>query len=339
MSRASRSVSVQNAAAPSNAAVSDFDRLLIRCIAGAMLGLLLLMLIFGGPVVRLAGLALVACTLQGLWRGAAELAGLVAGLLVAMVLSPAIGKGLEGAVSGVFGTAGLTNRFLSIGLVALVITAGVAAGVGFAAKRYLKRSPPLQRWNPYIGGALGLVEGLVLALAVLWVPLALEPVAHGQVEQARADAEESGQPVRSPGLAGAVVGFAQSVRESSMGGLAQGTNPLQDSRLISLAGDFALVSQNEAAMRWLLDTEVMRTAHELPSVQRALEIIHEDRELMAMSEDGWVTADSIRAAMNSPTVLRVFDETSAVADLNPLADELAQAIADAKARIKRPGRR
>jgi hypothetical protein len=312
---------------------AQIDRMIKYGIIGGAALLVLVVLFAGGSAARIMALVIAAAVLQGLWRGAAELVGIVAGTLAAVMIGPMMGRGLEGVCSGLFRTTGLTNRFLSIGIVSLAIIIVVAAGVSVGAKRFLEKKPELARWNPFAGAALGLIEGLILAMAVLWVPLALEPVARAQVDRAAA-AEREGESATPNPVAQGLIGFATGVRESSLGGLAESTNPIQGSRILSVANDFAAVMHDQEAMRWLLETDVMRSIHELPSVVQATEMFKADPNLSRLADEGAGSGgEALLAVMNSPTVLRIFDQTSVVRDITPRGQEMAAAIAEAKTHI------
>ena len=278
---------------------------------------------FGSTPTKIVACMMCLGLLQGLWRGASELVGLVAASMVALVLAPPVGRALEGAVGGVTGMGGVLNRMLAVGVVAVVVVAIGAGVIGVFARRALKARPVLARWNSLAGGALGLVEGVILGMAVLWTGLALEPIAAPQADD----------PAESSTVAKGVKRFAENVRGSALGGFAQATNPIEGSRLLSLAGDFVAVSRDEAAMEFFMSTPVMQEIGSLPSVAAARDRVHNDPQLRALLEEEGVTTGTIRMILESPTVLAIFDETTVVRDLAPRGDALVRAIGEAKARI------
>jgi hypothetical protein len=192
---------------------------------------------------------------------------------------------------------------------------------------------------------MGLAEGCLIALMLLWGPLVLEPIARAQLADDGRDPREgewraaaTERPAPSP-VARAVVSMADAVHNSSLGGLAERTNPVEGSGLLSLAADFAAVSRDRDAMAWLLDRPVMEKIEALPSVQEAVETLKSDPELSGMFKDReGVDVSDIRAVIESPAVLRLLDRTTVVRDVAPMADELAAAIREAKARIRTPAR-
>jgi|GEM_PF-1025376 len=282
-------------------------------------------LLFGSAPIKIVALVMCLGMLQGLWRGASELVGIVIASIIAVIIAPPLGRALEDVTAGIFSTAGILNRMisiLSVGLIIIVIGAIVGS---FFAKRTLKKRPQWRRWNSIAGAGLGLIEGVILGMAILWTPLALEPVAATQL--AEADAETA-----SP-VAQGIRSFADRVRDSSLGGLAQATNPIEGSRLLSLANDFIAVARDEHAMAWFMDTPVMQEIAALPSVNQAKERISADPKLTQVLEEEGVSVDLLRQVIESPTILEIFDRTTVVSDLSPRADRLVEAITLAKAKI------
>ncbi len=136
-------------------------------------------------------------------------------------MAPTFGKLFEGAIGGIFRTSGVLNRTISIAVVGLIIIVAGTIAISIAARRYLKARPQLARINSYAGAGLGLIEGTILGMAVLWTVLALEPIAQSQVA---ADAQpgyvvpDEAKP--SNPVARQVISFAALVRDSSLGGAA-----------------------------------------------------------------------------------------------------------------------
>lgn len=283
------------------------------------------------------------CVLQGLWRGATELAGLVIGMLLAAVLAAPIGRLLEGLTSAAAGTTGLTNRFTSIAAAALLITILCTLIISLITRRFLKNHQAWKRWDSPAGAALGAIEGSILAMLVFWVPLALAPVAKSQLEAAasrqqaaHAAGETHDDEPASQALATSIVQFSESVESSAMGAVAQATNPVPGTQIMVLASDFAEVTRDPHAMDHLLNSPVLKDIQEMPSLVRAMERIREDPQLSQLVDSRGVSVDTIRTVLASNVFLDILDSTSVIADLMPKAEQLAAAIAEAKATIDLP---
>lgn len=303
---------------------------------GAILFALTAGLIGGWVVLLVVGVAVLAM-LQGLWRGATELVGLVVGMLLAAVLARPIGAALDGIPAAIFGTTGLTNRLLSIAVTGLVIVSVCGVGLSIVAKRQMKKHPAWRAFDPYVGAALGLAEGSLLAMFLLWTPLALEPIAAARLESDRAAAigdGESPEAYENP-VARAVLSLSGRVRDSGIGGFAEETNPFSNSRWLTLASDFAAVCRDPAAYGRLMNSHAMQRLRNLPSITAAMNEVQQDGELTELFKTRGVSTGTIRAVMDSPTILHVLDTTTAASDLAPLADDLIAAIREAKTYIGR----
>ncbi len=344
-------VVVRAAATPARAPEAARDEGLRQArlwIAVGLGAVLLVSLIFGGLVLKVVVAIVCLTALQGLWRGASGLAGLVAGLALAALLAPTLGRWTEGLVASVAGTSGIANRFASIGVSALLVVVATSIGAGFGVRRLVKARPGWKRWDPIAGAAFGAAEGVFLALLLLWAPLALEPIARSQMESA---AGASGTPAPSriatadhdlapeaPAPAGnavstGVVSFATRVRESVVGGLAQATNPIRGSRVLTLASDFVAVSADPGAIDHFRNSDVIRRIADMPSVLAALDMCRADPDLRRIVEGGRMSHASLADIMQNETILRILDETTIVDDLTPLAPAIAEAIVSAKARV------
>ncbi len=293
--------------------------------SAALIGLACL--VFASLPVKIAGAVFALAVLHGVWRGGARLAGTVAGLVLAALLAAPLGRGCEGVVGSIAGTTGLTNRLLSMSLAAAAVLCVVGGLAGLAARKLSQRKPEWQSWDRVAGGVLGGIEGVLLALLALWIPLALAPVAQNRLEaDAREDRPESA-------LAASLMRLNREVGDSALGALARATNPFSESELLGLAEDFAAVSRHPPAMEYFLSTPVMVAVAELPSVTRGIEAVKNDRSLAPYFERGEASVGAIRAVMDSPTLLRVLDETSILSDLSPRMKDLVAAVREAKALI------
>ncbi|MFO0832262.1 MAG: CvpA family protein [Phycisphaerales bacterium] len=289
-----------------------------------------------GPVpIKIAAVVLALTILQGFWRGCAEIVGFVLGMLLSALLAPSLGRALEGTVASVLGTAGIINRVLSTVLVALFITLVAGLAVSVFTKRFLKQRPDLRAYDKYIGAGLGLVEGCFVALLILWVPVALRPVARAVYADDREAAQQTPQPepTRAPAWAEQVLTFADQTSSSFVGGLVESTNPLPNARLLSLAGEFSEVSRDTQALSELLESEPMQRLNNLPSMQQALDAVRADPQVAAVLDENGVTPARIAALFGSDTMLKVLDETTLVRDAEPILADLENAIHEAKARL------
>ncbi|MBX3389444.1 MAG: CvpA family protein [Phycisphaeraceae bacterium] len=291
----------------------------------AVAAIVLVCIIFGSLPLKVVALVLGLCIIQGLWRGAAELIGIVAGMIFGVLLCRPIGRALEPALTSMTSTSGLSARLISVGLAALIISAIVAIAISLVAKRLLKKRPQLSGMDKFAGGGIGLLEGCFLGLIVLWVPLAMEPVARGQL-----GAGPGGETPPPNPVAEAVVRFAEEVKDSSLGGVAESTNPMEGAKIFALTSDFALVMRHRKAREHFVASEAMRSLRETPSVQDAIARLEKDPELGAMIRAGDYGPSFVRGVLTSRALLEVFDTTSVVKDLTPQVGQIEIALQEAK---------
>lgn len=315
------------------AQTSEVDRWIKIGILGVGAVLLLLALLMGGWVTKVFVAIVVFSTWQGLWRGAAEAIGLVVATLLAVLLAPSIGKGMEGVVGGVLGTSGMLNRIISIALVGLGIIAVVGVGGGMVVKRVLKDKAAWKRWNPFAGAALGAVEGVMLGLGMMWAVLAIAPIASDQVAHPGVSAED-GSALPMNQRAERLVRFAEDVRGSALGGIAETTNPIEGSRLMKIMQDFAAISKDPEAVRAFVDSEAMKRIANMPSIQRAKEMIDKDPQLGSLVSAQGMSVSSLRLILESDTLLKILDETGVVGDVTPMAAQLEAAVQEARKKVK-----
>lgn len=351
--RATRSAVPSTKPTASAATPTPSDRRLRLILAASVAALALLASILGGPVTAIVFILTAACILQGLWRGASEILGLLVGMLVAALLCRPIGRAFEGLTASLASTTGVTNRLVSVALAAILIALVVSIAASFALKRLWKsKKHAWMKWDHLLGAAVGLVEGAFLSLLVLWTPLIIEPIAKAEVslDEQLGQSNQEGENV----MAKRVASWATAVRESPVGGLALATNPTAASPMMQLLEDFIAVSRDEAAMEHFLKSEAIQRLKNLPSVGDAVRRLEADPELTALikpaaptpsstpgtppADDAAgppITGETIRAILSSNTLLQVLDETTIVQDLAPITPDIAAALREAKAIIAR----
>ena len=110
----------------------------MRITLAACLVLALLALAFGNLVTRLFTVLVLLTALNGYWLGATKSVASVGGMLIAMLLAVPLGTALEGIVGAIVGSSGLTNRMISIGAWAVLVTAVVTVILSLVVGRTLK---------------------------------------------------------------------------------------------------------------------------------------------------------------------------------------------------------
>lgn len=288
--------------------------------------------------------AAVSCVALGVIIGAARglaaaLAG-AAGLVAAAMFAPILGRAAEGFIGDTINLHGMAGRAVSICIVGLIIASLGAAAVRVPARMLMKRSGVLRGANRAMGAIVGAGAGVVLALAVLWLPLTFATVTRSTRTPEREYApagEIITEPARLPPrkmIEDWTVAWAEQIRSTSAGSVVARLNPLADSELLGLTRDFVEISRHPRAMDVFMRTPAMKAIAELPSVRYAVERARKDTQLAEMLErndkgDGLSERD-VMAILKSRTVLEILDEGAVQRDLKPMAEQLKRAIAEAK---------
>jgi hypothetical protein len=169
------------------------------------------------------------------------------------------------------------------------------------------------------------------------VPLTLRNIAYLRIQADEQAAIETGMSVEearaqaSP-LARRVIEIADAVRSSGLGSWAEDLNPIAGLEVIELAHDFAAITRDETAKERLANSDAWKRMESLRSFEQARKLVESDPSLKAIVDAEGVTVSSMRTLLDSPTVLRVMDETRLAADLARLKDDLVAAIKQARAR-------
>lgn len=267
----------------------------------------------------LVGLA----ALNGYWVGASRISAVFGGMFVAALLAVPLGKSLEGVFSAALGSTGLTNRMISIAVLAIIVVVVVAAILHVLIRQAVNKKPAWKRYDKLIGSGLGLLEGTLLGFLLIWTVLSLEPLARTSLVQ-------TGDPENTPRanpVSQGIVAIAEVARESTVGQVADAVNPLDEMRLITLLEHGLIVLNDPRARDAFVRHPAIAGIKQRPSVQRALDMLTADPQInqIVESEDG-ISGEGLRAILDSPTLLAILDETKLVADLSPIADEIEHAI-------------
>jgi uncharacterized membrane protein required for colicin V production len=307
-------------------------------IAASLLGLMLVAaLLVDDLPLRVILLFAALAGLQGLWRGISETAGVVVGFALSAMLALPLGRLLEPLYRAV-GVGGLAGRLLAFATVTFVLIAVCGWAGRKAGKSLIQRVPALASWDRVIGAGLGGVYGVLLGTFLLFIPLALEPVAIAQGASSQTDARPAVDDSRPPNpTAALVVSTADKIRSSPLGATIAAISPVKDLTILNIAADFAAVSRDPVALDHLLATPVFRDLAKHPTITSALERFRADPELRGLIErEKGVSAASLAALVTSPTITELLDNSTIIDDLRPRTDEMVAAIRAARAKVAAP---
>ncbi len=302
---------------------SDPFRTVKWCLTLGAAALLVAGLMVLDPVGKVACALVLVAVVQGLWRGSADVAGMLVGTLLAVFTAVPMAPWFEGVTRAVFGFSGLANRIAATitGGALVLLVVGVAISV--LLRRLIRRTDAWSRWDTVLGGSLGALEGAILALAITWTPVALAPIARAQIAGGTSSAQ-----------AEFVVRAADAVERSALADLSNATNPIKGSRLVGISGDIIEILSNDRMREHFLASQVMREIDAMPGVKRALDIIKADAELVAVLEEG-ATEQAVVTIMRSDTVMRAVDESGVIAEVSALAPRIAEAIEAARQSVRK----
>ncbi len=281
-------------------------------------------LAFGDLVTILFFLFVAFTAANGYWIGAARIGALFGGLLAGALFAVPMGKALEGLCAAVFSTTGATNRMISTGLSALACVVLVTITLQVVIGQWQKRNPQWKGYDRMVGSGLGLLEGALLGLLLIWAVLSLEPIAATSLAQTQS---HEGSTNSNP-ISRYVVAIAQTARGSKVGRLADAVNPLNEMRLLTLLSKGLVVLNDPGAHQAFINHPAIETIRQRPSVQQAMKMLADDPEISLILENESIRGN-LSVILASPTLLAIFDQTDIVADLSPLADEIELAINEA----------
>jgi DNA-directed RNA polymerase subunit RPC12/RpoP len=296
----------------------------VRIVLGLLVVLAGIALVLGNLVTRLIVLLMLLTVINGYWLGAANVAAGIVGMVATAGLAVPVGRLFEGACARILGTTGLANRMASVAICGVILATIGAAAVSLVLTRVLKKWTAWKRVDRLVGAGLGLFEGALLGILLIWGILALEPMAAGNIAQA---ADPRSRVVVSP-ASSRIVALAKAAHDSTMGQVAGVVNPLRSMRMIGMLADAQIVLNDPQAREAFLHHPKMVAIHDRPAVRRALDLLAQE-PLVESLKDG-VSGSELRRLLDSPRLLAVLDETNLVAELAPVAEQIAEALADAR---------
>lgn len=278
--------------------------------------------------------------IQGLSGGIATLLA----LLISALIGPSLGRLISPMIESAFGITGLVARGVSLGLGGMIVFALAAALLRVVIRRALKGRELLKAADATVGALIGGAVGTAVAFVFAWVILALAPQGQTQgvtpptkipADRVASTPVNNAQAAPNPAL-DTIGAIATDLRGSSIGAAAQATLPGEESRVLSLASDFASVARDPAARQRLLSSQALKDIQNLPAAQQAADKARADPQLRHIIESGSLTPSDINLIAQSKTVTDILDTTDFLSQIKPLLPELEEAIRQAKAGMARP---
>ncbi|WP_167546982.1 CvpA family protein [Stieleria maiorica] len=251
----------------------------------------------------------------GFKMGFGRIAASVVALVVAVAYAPAMGMQYQDAFAQKFGTSGLTNRFLCIAAIGVLISLVTTILITIIGNRiFLKRRK--FRWaNHFAGFAVGLAEGVVICYFLLGGLISLQMW-------------QRGDDIRENAVAMAVDEWASRTRQSRLGPFIRDNNPFERFELLSG------VEEAHQTMRRLgdpqniqrvLDNPGIAEMRSDPAIATAIDEIRNDPALNQWIRQGRpVDPQLVRHLMDSPAVMRLVDHPDFIPQARQVIKDLAQ---------------
>ncbi len=294
----------------------DWDTAAAKRSGGSLHCLLLVSLVFFGPAIyfgfegdyvlaavgALAGMT----AFSGYRLGALAMLGSVAAFAVAIAYAPRLGYGQEFRFTEWFGTTGLLNRILTIGVIGFAITLVVTLVSVFVARKVCRSRPGFDRLNRWCGFGLGAVEGPIACLFFLGGLLIIAPF--GQMETPMQTADNA----RGQFLWKAIWSTTAHTRSSRLGPVIDAYNPFvrfpELNKLEEIQTGVQVLSDPKR-IETLLENPNMQELQQRPEIKTAVRKLIDDPQIQDALHSGkpldWSMAMTL---LNHPAVLELVDQ-------------------------------
>ncbi len=243
---------------------------------------------------------------SGFRLGAVAILGSIGAIAAAIEYAPSIGYAQEVRFTQWFGTTGLLNRFLCVGVVGLTITLGVTGVVMFVADKAFRKRPNLDKVNRWSGFGIGFVEGLAACLFFLGGMLVID-----QIEREHAQLR-SADDTRRQFLFKAIATTTEYTRASRLGPIIDQYNPfvrLSGLNKVEEVQDSVRVLSDPKKIDELLNHPSIQPLQRRPEVRVVVEKLNDDPEIRNVLRSGRRMDRSMAMTLfNHPAVLELLDQ-------------------------------
>ncbi len=243
---------------------------------------------------------------SGLRLGAVAILGSLGAIAVAIEYSPSIAYSQELRFTQCFGTTGLLNRFLCIGIVGLAITLGITGVVAFIAGKAFRNRPNLDKLNRWCGFGIGFVEGLAACLFFLGGMLVIDPI-----EKEHAESRSTGD-TRGQFVSKVISATAEYTRASRLGPTIDQYNPfVRFPRLnkVEEVQESVRVLSDPKKIDGLLNHPSIQQLQRRPEVRAVVKKLNDDPEIQGVLQSGRQLDRSMAMTLlNHPAVLELLDQ-------------------------------
>lgn len=254
-------------------------------------------------------------------RGAAKIVSSLFALAVGIACAPKFAPMLEPKFTEQFGTTGLGNRILCLGIVGFGIWLILSWFINLLTNAVIKSVPQLDTANRWFGLLVGAVQGFVAAVLFIGGMLILEP-AEAQRAADRDPNDAFGQYVSKT-----VLTVAEQTRASKAGPLFEEYNPFERiPRLqkIKEAQETIEVLQKPHAMDKLIQSPEAHKFLNRPEIRRALSQLETDEDVIAAIQGGKsMDMSTVRMLLKHPVILELFEQPGIMEDATELLHKVS----------------
>lgn len=286
-------------------------------------------LLFGGvgyfffdkhDYVGMAGTAAIAIAcFSGFHMGASRIAASLIAIAAAVALAPQLGVSQEHHFSEWFGTTGLANRFLSVGVIGLLIMLVASVIAVIITNRFMKNRPRLAMSNCWLGFMIGGAEGAIAILLLLGGILIIEPL---ETERAHLRGKDD---VRGQAVGNAITTVAFKTRASQLGPVIDKYNPftrIPQLNKIEKVQQAVGVLSNPAKIDELIHHPDITRLQERPEMKHAVDKLMSDPEIKQILYSGKsIDRAGAMTLLKHPAVLELVDQPGFLAEANKVINE------------------
>jgi len=243
---------------------------------------------------------------SGFRLGAVAILGSIGAIAAAIEYAPSIGYAQEVRFTQWFGTTGLLNRFLCVGVIGLVITLGVTGVVMFVAGKVFQERPNLDKVNRWSGFGIGFIEGLAICLFFLGGMLVIDPIEKEHAQSRTVD------DTRGQFLSKAISTTTEYTRASRLGPIVDRYNPFVRFPGLNKVEEIqksVRVLSDPRKIDGLLNHPSIQQLQRRPEVQALVKKLNDDPEIRNVLRSGRRMDRSMAMTLlNHPAVLELLDQ-------------------------------
>lgn len=273
--------------------------------------------------------AIAVSAVSGFKLGLLRILGSLVGIYAAVALAPAWGRSQAHHFSEWLGTTGLTNRFVAIGSIGLVIALAITCVFLLLSRRIFDQRPRLDATNRWTGLLAGGGQGAAAMLLLLGGILTIEPMQREQREQ-QAQLQQQTNPLQPaaevpPALIHNLVSqAAERTQASALGSVVTAHNPFERIPQLNQLGKLqrtAQVFHDPAEVEGLLRHPDVVRLQQQPSMQAAIESVRQDSEIQAILNSGEpLNGHKAMTLLSNPAVMELVDQPEFVKTVSQILE-------------------